>query len=81
MLGVYICALRCVRWLWGDQAERRYRRLYLLCAFCGCLLPTGLIWQMADGVNVLLAVPNLLALLLLSGSTVRALRSIRSGRP
>ena len=81
VLGVYVCALRCVRWLWGDQAERRYRRLYLLCAFCGCLLPTGLIWQMADGVNVLLAVPNLLALLLLSGSTVRALRSIRRGKP
>ena len=81
VLGVYVCALRCVRWLWGGEAERRYRWAYLLCAFLGCLLPTGLIWQMADGVNVLLAAPNLLALLLLSGSTLRALRSIRRGKP
>ena len=81
VLGVYVCALRCVRWLWGGEAERRYRWAYLLCAFLGCLLPTRLIWQMADGVNVLLAAPNLLALLLLSGSTLRALRSIRRGKP
>ncbi len=42
VLGVYVCALRCVRWLWGGEAERRYRWAYLLCAFLAACCPPGL---------------------------------------
>jgi AGCS family alanine or glycine:cation symporter len=65
VLGCYVSGQRCAAWL--GLGERRFRRLYLLCCFLGGLLPLGLIWRAADAANVLMAAPNLLALLLLAG--------------
>ena len=79
VLGVYACARRCVLWLGGERAEERYRRAYLLCALLGGLLPVGLVWELSDLVNLLLALPNLTALILLTGSTGRAFRALRTG--
>lgn len=79
VLGVYVCARRCVLWLGGERAERMYSRVFLACALLGCLLPLGLVWQLADTVNLLLSIPNLTALILLSASTSRAFRAA-SGR-
>lgn len=76
VLGCYVCGQRCVRWLGGKGSGRAFFAAYLLCALLGCVLPVDWIWQAADAVNVLLAVPNLLALLLLAPSTGGALRSL-----
>ena len=76
---VYVCARRCVLWLGGERAERMYSRVFLACALLGCVLPLGLVWQLADTVNLLLSIPNLAALILLSSSTGRAFHAA-SGR-
>ena len=66
VIGCAVSGGRCARWLGGAKGERRYRAAYLLCAGLGCLLPVSLIWQAADAVNLILAVPNLVALLILA---------------
>lgn len=64
VLGCYVSGQRCASWL--GLEEKRFRLLYLLCCLMGGLIPLDLIWRCADAVNVLLAAPNLLSLLLLS---------------
>jgi AGCS family alanine or glycine:cation symporter len=65
-LGSTVVGTQCQEEMWGAGAGRRFRRLMVLCAFPGCVLPVELIWQAADSVNVLLAIPNLLSLLILA---------------
>lgn len=69
VIGCSVSAKRCVIWLFGERSERVYQSLYLGCALLGCVLPLELIWYMADCLNVLMACPNLLALLLLAPQT------------
>lgn len=63
VMGTYISGLRCADSL--GMEERRYHLLFLFCAGLGSVLPLHWIWRAADGVNVLMALPNLLALFLL----------------
>ncbi len=63
VLGSYISGHRCADWL-GIE-ERLYRPLFLGCTLLGPVLPLRWIWHAADTVNVLMALPNLLALTLL----------------
>lgn len=64
VLGCYIMGSRCAAWI--QLKEKSFRCVFLACSALGCLLPVGLIWRAADAVNVLLAVPNLLSLILLA---------------
>lgn len=66
VIGCAVCGERCVVWLNSARAVKPYRALFVLCAFLGSLVPTHVIWHAADAVNALLAVPNLLALLILA---------------
>ncbi len=64
VLGVYVSASRCAGWLgWRGKG---YLLAFLGCAGLGCLLPADWIWRCSDAVNVLMAIPNLTALLLLA---------------
>ena len=65
----------CARCLFGRRGERAYRFLFLLCLPLGCVLPTDMIWLFADLCNALMSLPNLTALLLLSGETGRLSRN------
>ena len=65
VLGSYIVGHRCADSL--GIGVRVYRSVFLGCSALGSLLPLRWIWLSADTVNVLMALPNLLALLLLSG--------------
>lgn len=64
VLGSYISGHRCAVFLGID--ERIYRTVFLCCAVLGPILPLRLVWSWADAVNILMALPNLLSLLLLS---------------
>ncbi|MDR1735216.1 MAG: sodium:alanine symporter family protein [Oscillospiraceae bacterium] len=62
-----------VRFLFGEKGIKPYRVAYLLFAALGCLLKLEAVWSLADVCNALLAIPNLIGVLLLSGHAVRAL--------
>lgn len=64
VLGCYVPGTLSAAWIGLD--ENRYRVLFLLCTVFGCFLPTELIWLSSDWINVLMAVPNLLSMVLLA---------------
>jgi AGCS family alanine or glycine:cation symporter len=59
----------------GERAEARgsrfYRVLYIVALFFGSIISLDIIWNIADCMNALMAIPNLVALLLLSGVAAR----------
>ena len=56
------------RWMLG------YRLLYIVCVFIGSVISLELVWNIADCMNALMAIPNLLSLLFLSGIIVHETR-------
>ena len=66
VLGCYVPGSLCARST--GIGEESFRRIYLLCAALGCFLPTDQIWLASDLINVLMASPNLLSMILLAPS-------------
>ena len=48
-----------------------YRLLYIIAVFVGSVTSLSIVWNMADCMNALMAIPNLLSLLCLSGIVVK----------
>lgn len=57
---------RSVSFLWGRKAIAPYRLIFVVFSFIGATLPLPLVWALADVSNGLMAVPNLVAILVLS---------------
>ena len=56
------------------HGSRFYRILYIVALFFGSIINLDIIWNIADCMNALMAIPNLIALLLLSGVVARETR-------
>ena len=56
-----------VNYIEGRHINRFYRILYIVALFFGSIISLDIIWNIADCMNALMAIPNLVALLLLSG--------------
>ena len=74
VLGWGLYGLRCVRFLLGKGSEKWFVWLQMAAAFLGTALKTGVIWTLAETVNGLMAIPNLIVLAYLSGEVVRLTR-------
>lgn len=70
ILGWNYYGERCAVYLWGTKAISGYRSAFVLIISCASFLKLESIWALADIVNGLMAIPNLIALLLLSGVVV-----------
>jgi len=57
---------RCAEYLFGERVVMPYRILWVLAVLVGAVANLGVIWLIADIMNALMALPNLIALLLLS---------------
>jgi alanine or glycine:cation symporter, AGCS family len=62
---------RAAKFLFGDRAVLRYRLVYTLLVVVGAAVPLPLVWNIADIMNLLMALPNLLSLILLAGLVKR----------
>ncbi len=60
-----------VNYIEGKHINRFYRILYIVVLFFGSIINLDIIWNIADCMNALMAIPNLVALLLLSGVTAK----------
>lgn len=67
ILGWSYYGERAVEYLGGQRLCRIYRVLYIIAIFFGAVFELSLVWNLADLMNALMAIPNLLSLLLLSG--------------
>jgi AGCS family alanine or glycine:cation symporter len=56
-----------VNYIEGRRINRFYRIMYIVALFFGSIINLDIIWNIADCMNALMTIPNLIALLLLSG--------------
>ena len=66
MLGWGLYGLRCAQYLFGKRAEKAFVAVQCAASLASVLLGTGTVWILAETVNGLMAIPNLLALAILS---------------
>lgn len=74
ILGWSYYGERCWQYLAGPRVIVPYRVLWTIAAFVGAVAQLDLAWTIADTLNALMAVPNLLALLALSPVVVQLTR-------
>ncbi len=67
ILGWSYYGERAMEYLAGKRSIVFYRILYILLVFAGSTMSLALVWNLADIMNALMAIPNLVSLLLLSG--------------
>ena len=63
-----------VNYIEHRRSNRFYRILYIVALFFGSIISLDIIWNIADCMNALMAIPNLIALLLLSKVTAQETR-------
>ena len=70
ILGWSYYAEKAIEYLAGKKTIYVYRGIWILLVFVGAVVDLSLVWNIADGTNALMAIPNLISLLLLSGVVV-----------
>ena len=88
ILGWDYYSEKCLEYLVGSKRQwviKTYRLFYVLVVFIGPYLTVSVVWGLADTFNGLMAFPNLIALILLSGVVARETRSFlkrqKAGEP
>ena len=74
ILGWAYYGERCVEYFSGKKGLIPYRILYIIVALIAPVLALDLVWLIADVLNALMAIPNLIAVLLLSPVIVKETR-------
>ena len=74
VLGWAYYGERCVEYFSGKKGLIPYRVLYIAVALIAPVLALDLVWKIADILNALMAIPNLIAVLLLSPVIVKETR-------
>lgn len=74
ILGWSYYGERCIEFLFGTKSILPYRLVFILMVALGGFLKLDLIWTIADIVNGLMALPNLIALLALSPVIIKETR-------
>lgn len=67
ILGWSYYGERAMEYLFGKRAIIFYRIVFVLGVFIGSIMSLAMVWNLADIFNALMAIPNLISLLLLSG--------------
>lgn len=74
LVGWSFYGVKCVEYLFGLKAVPFYQGIYCGAAVIGCTMKLEVVWNLADNFNGLMAVPNLIAVALLSGKVVKELK-------
>ena len=71
ILGWYYYGERCAVYLFGEKVIIIYKCLWVVAVFVGSVVELNLIWNIADLFNGLMAIPNIVAVLLLSDAIAK----------
>jgi AGCS family alanine or glycine:cation symporter len=74
ILGWSYYGERAVEYLKGKKWMLTYRVLYIIAVFIGSIANLSIVWNIADCMNALMAIPNLLSLIFLNGIIVHETR-------
>ena len=72
ILGWSYYGNRCVTYLFGKRAVLPYQIIYVLVGFFGAIGVGDIVWTISDIGNALMAIPNIILVLLLSGEIAQA---------
>ncbi len=75
LLGWSYFGERSMDFLFGRRAVEPYRVVFVVLIFVGAVVEVNVVWLFADVMNGLMALPNLVGLLLLSGLVARETRA------
>ena len=71
ILGWSYYGERCVEYLFGRKGMIPYKLVFVFVLFVGPVLTLDVVWSLADIFNALMAIPNLIAVIALSGGIVK----------
>lgn len=74
IIGWGLYGTRCIEFIFGSKINRPFMVVYSLVAILGATVDLGLLWSIAETFNGLMAIPNLIALFLLSGTVARLVK-------
>ena len=74
IMGWALYGTRCAEYVFGVRSVKLYRLIFILILILGSILPIDHVWQIADFINALMSIPNLIAVLLLSPLVIRISR-------
>lgn len=78
ILGWGLYGARCIEFIFSSKVIRPFMVVYSLVAILGATVDLGLLWSIADTFNGLMAIPNLIGLLLLSGTVVKLVKEYQN---
>lgn len=68
ILGWSVYGQKCAEYLFGIRSIKAFRMIYIAASAIGCLLSVELVWSISDIFNGLMAIPNLIGVICLSGT-------------
>lgn len=74
IIGWGLYGARCIEFLFSSKVIKPFMLVYSLVAILGATVDLGLLWSIAETFNGLMAIPNLIALFLLSGTVVKLVK-------
>lgn len=74
IIGWGLYGSRCIEFLLGQKVNKPFMLVYSLVAIVGATMDLGLMWSIAETFNGLMAIPNLIAVFLLSGVVVKLVK-------
>ena len=78
-VGWVLYGARCIEFLFSEKVIKPFMVIYSLVAILGATANLGLMWSIAETFNGLMAIPNLIALFLLSGTVVKLTKEYFAG--
>ena len=70
---------RCFEYLFGTKASIAYKVIFIIVIVIGATLSLNDVWNIADALNAFMAIPNLIALLLLSPVVIKLSKEFFAG--
>lgn len=79
IIGWGLYGARCIEFLFSEKLIKPFMVVYSLVAILGATANLGLLWSIAETFNGLMAIPNLIAVFLLSGTVVKLVKEYFEG--
>jgi AGCS family alanine or glycine:cation symporter len=79
VLGWGLYGARCAQFLFGQDAWRKFSYAQIVAVILGAVMRTGTLWRMAEVVNGLMAIPNLVALWVMLPTLIQLIYDFNCG--
>ncbi|MGN0242938.1 MAG: alanine/glycine:cation symporter family protein [Lachnospiraceae bacterium] len=80
IVGWSFYGCKAVEYLFGFKAIQIYKIVYLISIYLGAVMKIELVWNISDAFNACMAIPNLIALTLLSDQVIEMFHAYKKNR-